>query len=96
MCCVAPSEDSESDESVPSEHPIDHMRAPGEYIIHSSNTYIITLTLHVDMAGPSAPPYETQSSAVVMQGSYTSQGKRKIKVTEKARYVFHVTLSVYV
>ena len=61
------------------------MSPSGECLIYISNAVLTNLQLHVDMAGPSEPLQIQQSRTLVIQEPYTSQGKRKIKVSEKAR-----------
>lgn len=85
MCHVASSDDSETDASTLSELPMACMSSLGESPTDNPNAPLITLQLQVDIAGPSEPPQIAQSRKVVIVEPNTSEGKCRIKVSEKAR-----------
>ena len=95
MCCVASSDDSEADASVPHELPMVHMLSSGETHTYNVHAHLIPLQLQTDIPGPSEPLQVNQSGKVVIQKPHMDQGKRRIKISEKARYVLHMKLTIY-
>jgi hypothetical protein len=95
MCCVASSDDSKADAFVSQELPLVHMLSSGESHTYNMHAHLINLQLQADIAGPSEPLQVNQSGKVVIQEPHTAQGKRRIKISEKARYVLHMRLTTY-